>query len=104
MSDPVQCVVSYPPLPFFAVSVQAASGFPVTLPEAPAPEVETNDPVSVSVMFVNGSPAQVIVLPATGPQGPDGANAEHVVLTLSEYLALSPASQMDGRWYLVPKT
>jgi hypothetical protein len=38
-------------------------------------------------------------------QGPAGANAEYVVCAdLAAYLALSPAVQMDGRWYLIPKT
>lgn len=39
-----------------------------------------------------------------GDDGPPGANAEVVVLTLADYLALSPAAQMDGRWYVVPKS
>ncbi len=39
-----------------------------------------------------------------GTNGVDGQNAEFVVLTLSEYLALSPETQMDGRWYVVPRT
>lgn len=69
MSDPVQCVVSFPSAPIFAVSVQEPASFPVTLVEAPAPEVETSDPVSVSVEFVNGGPTEVIVLPQSGPQG-----------------------------------
>lgn len=37
-------------------------------------------------------------------RGDTGANAEIVVLTLVEYLALSPEVQMDGRWYVTPKT
>lgn len=118
MSDPVQAEVSYPS-PFFAVSVQTAAGFPVTLPESPAPEVETNDPVSVSVNFPNAGPASVLVMPAMGPQGPAGpagangaagaagaagANAQVQVLTLAAYLALTPEQQMNGTWYLIPKT
>lgn len=39
-----------------------------------------------------------------GTDGADGANAEFVVLTLAEYLALPPETQMDGRWYVVPRT
>lgn len=39
-----------------------------------------------------------------GEPGPAGDNAEIVVLTLAAYLALSPATQMDGRWYVVPTT
>lgn len=126
MSDPVQVEVSYP-APVFAVSVQTAAGFPVTLPESPALEVETYDPVSVSFNFPNAGPANVLVMPAMGPQGPAGpagetgpqgpagpagpsgpsgpagANAEIVVLSLAAYLALTPAEQMDGRWYVIPK-
>lgn len=130
MSDPVQAEVSYPS-PVFAVSVQTAAGFPVTLPESPAPEVETNDPVSVSVNFPNAGPTNVLVMPAMGPQGPEGpagetgpqgpagpagangaagaagpagANAQVQVLTLAAYLALTPEQQMNGTWYLIPKT
>jgi hypothetical protein len=121
MSDPVQAEVSYPS-PVFAVSVQTAAGFPVTLPESPAPEVETNDPVSVSVNFPNAGPANVLVMPAMGPQGPAGpagpagtngaagaagaagANAQVQVLTLAAYLALTPEQQTNGTWYLIPKT
>lgn len=44
---------------------------------------------------------------AQGPSGADGAagaNAEHVILTLAAYLALPPETQLDGRWYVIPKT
>jgi hypothetical protein len=41
---------------------------------------------------------------APGADGPPGANAEIVVLTLAAYLALAPGVQMDGRWYVIPKT
>jgi hypothetical protein len=99
MSDPVQCVVSYPPLQFFTVSVQTPAGFPVTLPEAPAPEVELNEPVSVSVVFVNGGPVQVIVLPATGPQGPAGpagTGKTWVAITSDDYDALTSGERNDS--------
>jgi hypothetical protein len=39
-----------------------------------------------------------------GAAGAAGANAEHVILTLAEYLALSPEEQTDGTWYLIPTT
>lgn len=32
-----------------------------------------------------------------------GAGQETVMTTLADYLALAPAVQMDGRWYVVPK-
>ena len=41
---------------------------------------------------------------APGTPGDPGANAEIVVLTLAAYLALAPEVQMDGRWYVIPKT
>lgn len=40
---------------------------------------------------------------ADGADGAPGANAEHVILTLAEYLALPPETQLDGRWYVIPK-
>lgn len=39
-----------------------------------------------------------------GEAGPAGENAEIVLLTLAEYLALDPEVQTDGRWYVIPKT
>jgi hypothetical protein len=39
-----------------------------------------------------------------GEPGPAGDAPEIVVLTLAAYLALSPEVQMDGRWYLIPKS
>jgi hypothetical protein len=53
----------------------------------------TSQPVSVQVS--QGAP---------GEPGPAGANAESVILSLAEYLALPPEAQMDGTWYLIPKT
>jgi hypothetical protein len=74
----------------------AAGNLAVTVAVPPA------QPVSLAVESV---PRPVIVqISLGGPPGPSGANAEHVILTLAAYLALSPAVQMDGRWYLIPKT
>ena len=39
-----------------------------------------------------------------GYPGPKGDSPEIVTMTLAEYLALTPEEQMDGTWYLIPKT
>jgi hypothetical protein len=54
-----------------------------------------------------GQPGQNGTNGTNGTNGQDGApgqNAQVVVLTLAEYLALTPEQQMDGTWYVVPKT
>ena len=38
-----------------------------------------------------------------GDDGPPGTPAQIVVLSLAAYLALSPAEQMNGTWYVIPK-
>jgi hypothetical protein len=68
-----------------------------TSPQAVAVAVE-NSPQPVQVIVSQGAPGE------PGAPGPAGANAEHVILTLAEYLALPPEAQMDGTWYLIPKT
>jgi hypothetical protein len=61
-------------------------------------------PVAVAVETL-AQPVEVVVSQgAPGAPGPPGANPEVVILTLAEYLALAPEVQMDGRWYLIPKT
>jgi hypothetical protein len=65
-----------------------------TSPQAVAVAVEAT-PQPVSVQVTQGAP---------GEPGPPGANAESVILNLAAYLALTPEQQMDGTWYLIPKT
>lgn len=81
MSDPITVIVSAPPAPIV-----------VTVPVAPAPIVVT----------VTSGPQGEPGLPGT--PGQPGTNAATVVLTLAEYLALPLETQMDGRWYIIPKT
>jgi|JFJP01.1.fsa_nt_gi hypothetical protein len=52
------------------------------------------------------APQAVAVEVSLGPKGDRGLTGpmpQIVVLSLAEYLALPAETQMDGRWYLVPK-
>jgi len=57
---------------------------------------------------IQGDPGPIGLTGDPGPAGdtgPAGANAEIVLCAnLAAYLALSPETQADGRWYVVPKT
>lgn len=86
------------------VVTTAAGNLAVTVAVPPAQPVSLaveSVPRPVIVQVSQGAPGAPGL---DGPPGPSGANAEHVILTLAAYLALSPAVQMDGRWYLIPKT
>jgi len=61
----------------------------VLLVEVSAPAVETE--------------ASILVQIEPAPAGPKGEPAAFVFLTLVEYLALPPETQLDGRWYVILK-
>jgi len=99
------------------VAVQVTEGGAVTVAAVLSPQsvnvAAVQEPQAVNVAAVQ-SP-QVVQVEAVsrivpgadgdpGDDGPPGANAEIVVLTLAAYLALAPEVQMDGRWYVIPKT
>jgi hypothetical protein len=61
--------------------------------------------VAVDNGFVGNEAAWLASLEGQdGDDGEPGENAQHVILTLAAYLALPPETQMDGRWYIIPKT
>lgn len=51
-----------------------------------------------------GQPGQNGTNGTNGQDGAPGQNAQVVILTLAEYLALTPEEQTNGTWYVVPKT
>lgn len=53
---------------------------------------------------LQGDPGAAGAAGNDGADGAAGSNAELVVTTLAAYLALAPEVQMDGRWYIIPKT
>jgi hypothetical protein len=71
---------------------------------------EETTPVSVEV-GVSPPPASPITVAvaqapagADGAPGPPGPGVTVQILSLAAYLALSPAEQMDGTWYVIPKS
>ena len=79
-------------------SPQAVNVAAVQSPQA------VNVQAAQSPQTVNVEAVTRLVPGTPGDPGPAGANAEIVVLTLAAYLALAPEVQMDGRWYVIPKT
>lgn len=76
--------------PFFATALPTPSGSDYFLPLAYCDGLKVQQYVSGAVTWD---------VPASG-----GGGAEVVTLTQAAYLALSAETQMDGRWYVVPKT
>ena len=87
-----------------AVTVAAVlSPQPVNVAAVLSPQA-VNVAAVQSPQLVNVEAVSRVVPGADGDPGPAGDNAEIVVLSLAAYLALAPEVQMDGRWYVIPKT
>jgi hypothetical protein len=84
--DLITVNVSLVPSPVTVAVVTAPAPVTVALSTAPAP-------VTVEVTEA-----------AVGEAGPPGANAPTQVLTLAAYLALTPEAQLNGTWYVIPRT
>lgn len=85
-----------------AATVATLSGLGGSVTILPAESVAVLSPhVSQTTILPDGSR---IVTVATGPPGTNGSPPPVVLLSLAEYTALTPEEQMDGSWYVVPKT
>jgi hypothetical protein len=91
----VQMVVSSEPVNVAVSTAPGTLAITVALPAA--------QPVSVAAEMITQSVIVEVGQGSPGAPGPPGANAEIVVLSLAAYLALSPAAQMNGTWYVIPK-
>jgi hypothetical protein len=110
ISSPVTVEVTAAAAAPVTVSVGAQAGVTASLTVAAAAvtaEAEIqSDAVTVEVTEAQpGEPGE------PGEPGPAGANAEVVVLrnipggatALAQYIALSPAEQMSGKWFVIAK-
>lgn len=86
------------------VTLQSGSAVTLTSPGGAVTLVESgftaalSQPATVATLHPESS--RVVTLHT----GPPGANAELVILSLADYLALALEVQMDGRWYVIPKS
>jgi hypothetical protein len=109
MAESLQVVVSTSPVTVQVASTPQPVAVAATV-QAPTVQVAAAAPPSAQIaatqqpQAVNVEAVTRLVPGTPGNPGPAGANAEIVVLTLAAYLALSPAVQMDGRWYVIPKS
>lgn len=79
----------------------------VSLVPSPVTVAVTAAPAAPVTVALSTSPAPVTVEvteAAAGEAGPPGANAPTQVLTLAAYLALTPEAQLNGTWYVIPRT
>lgn len=104
MADTVNITVSASPVTVAVTESAAPVAVAITESAAPVAVAVTEAAAPVAVAVTPPAESPVTVNVTEGPPGPAGANAEIVVLTLAAYLALSPAQQMDGTWYVIPKT
>ena len=87
--------------------------FTVTISGSPSTVTLTSDGTAVTILdhgpqvtvqplvsqpVVNPDGSRIVELQT----GPPGQNATITILTLAEYLALSPEQQTNGTWYVVP--
>ena len=96
-----------PPPDIIDIVVSAPAGGDIAVivaePDEPSISLVLPAPQTVQVAITEAPSGADGTPGPAGADGAPGANAEIVVLSLADYLALTPEAQMDGTWYVVPK-
>ena len=99
MSHPARFDVTYPAALVESAAVTLPPSVTVTLAGSPGAAVSLAGITRLEVVQAEPVAAELEIL-----MGRPGRNAEAVILpNLATYLALPVATQMDGRWYIIPK-